>query len=87
MIGRFLCWLWRALIWRHHPVSRVWAYRDSRCVWHKIVSLYRPAEFWSDGVQGPFRSEIDCEEFCDHANAPLANKVRLYRPIEELPDA
>jgi hypothetical protein len=32
----------------------------------------------SDDRMGPFRSEVDAEEFCDHANAAACGRVKYY---------
>ena len=62
-----------------------YAYRTGRInPWHKIVVTeppYIPRGIQSDYLIGPFRSEVDCEEFCDRENSTLCrNVVKFYSP-------
>ena len=47
--------------------------------WTKVVSTCRPVpmeypgRYWVKfGIQGPFRSEVDCDEFVDKANGVVS---------------
>ena len=58
----------------------IWAVRDSSSMtWHKVVSYERPTAMFSWYLVGKFRSEVDCEEYCDRANIALCNKVKFYK--------
>lgn len=58
---------------------QVWAYKEYAIghVWAKVVSPYRPGRT-ADHVVGPFRSEVDCEEFCDRQNTPYGHQPKPY---------
>lgn len=57
----------------------IWAICDTHNIWTKVVSYKRPAAMFDWWRVGPFRSEVDCEEFCDKANSARCGKVKLYR--------
>jgi len=38
-------------------------------------------EYSSDKVVGPFRSELDCEDFCDRKNICDLGRFKWYEPI------
>ena len=85
MWQEFLAWLSR----RGQP--RVWTVRDRYAgLWHKAVTYRRPqanrdlANGQSEIVQGPFRSEVDAEDFCDRMNLARQGKFDLYN-IPALP--
>jgi len=49
--------------------------------WTKVVSPSKPnirGPFFT--AIGPFRSEVDCEEFCDHENQKLSGWIKYYTP-------
>lgn len=77
MITRFLKW------WNTPRPFRAWAVRHnstfSHDAWCKVVSNSRgrPVPLCFNCV-GPFRSEVECDEFCDHANHGMAGKIKLY---------
>jgi hypothetical protein len=57
---------------RKSPSYKVWAYRfDCVSKWSKVVSVDKPSPDFTGKVVGPFRSEVDCEEFCSEQNATM----------------
>jgi hypothetical protein len=53
--------------WNARKQPRVWAtYLHGR--WVKSVTYRKPSTYFPDHLMGPFRSEVDCEEFCDMRN-------------------
>ncbi len=55
--------------WKNRKQPKVWAVKMFARPWVKAVTYKKPKPPMSrDDVVGPFRSEVDCEEFCDHAN-------------------
>ncbi len=74
-------WL-RSLFARKPKQPKVWAVRPfGSWTWTKVVS-YDPPGFLMQFV-GPFRSEVDCEEFCISQNkleVPVIKVVRKANP-------
>jgi len=71
MLGFF-----KKLFSKQEPAFKIWAYSSQHEPWVKIVSTKKPFADCLNRVVGPFRSEVDCEEFCDKANVqhPYAKK-------------
>lgn len=67
------------------PQARVWAVKpfDSH-IFSKVVTYNKPDAGPFGCVLGPFRSEVDCEEFCDHSNISANNifNIKTYSPIK-----
>ena len=68
---------------------QVWALFDKTShIWVKVVSYKRPIPEYSNlyphHVQGPFRSEVDCEEFCDRQNTALHKNVLQRYQVEDV---
>ena len=63
-------WL-RRLFRLPDPQPRVWALwlNGEPGGWLKVVALEKPTASLPINLIGPFRSEVDCEDFCDRANA------------------
>ena len=63
---------------------KVWALRNATYpIWNKVVSHSKPVGWLYDHVQGPFRSEMDCEEFCDRANTfTRTREVPMYSDVK-----
>ena len=63
---------------------KVWALRDPTTgVWTKVVAFKEPfTQIHFEWMRvGPFRSELDCEEYCDRTNKALVQRtVSLYNP-------
>jgi len=58
---------------------RAWAVEENG-VWIKVISCEKPCTIADTSyLRGPFRSEIDCEDFCDKANLAKVNKFTLYQ--------
>lgn len=58
---------------------KAWALKDDRGCWHKVVSYRKPNNCYSWYTQGPFRSEVEAEEFVDRANlVRTQNRVSFY---------
>ena len=61
---------------------KIWAVRSKYdgSAWSKVVSISRfaPVERSNFDCAGPFRSEMDCEQFCDHSNCDLLKHVLNY---------
>ena len=65
---------------------KIWAYRsDSSSPWTKVVSYEKPPTYnhCYSMIVGPFRSEVDCEEFCDFNNISDSHgyKIKLYSKV------
>ena len=63
---------------------KVWAYQpDSGSLWTKVVSYERPPTYSHcfSRIVGPFRSEVDCEEFCDFNNSKYTSSVKKYSRV------
>jgi hypothetical protein len=79
--------------WRRwvKPQPKVWAVKDVYTgVWLKVVT-YKTPKVWLTTIVphswmpviGPFRSECDCEDFCDKFNKALVRRtVTLYKSTE-----
>lgn len=67
---------WIKRLFRRQP--KVWAVYDYTR-WTKVVSYVKPYVFVESNLRGPFRSEVDCEEFCDLTNKAKYGKCLLYR--------
>ena len=66
--------------WKNRKQPKVWAVKMFARPWVKAVTYKKPKPPMSrDDVVGPFRSEVDCEEFCDHAN----NSLSTYQQREK----
>ena len=69
-----------------HQKPKVWAFNANEyySIWSKIVSSERPMNdkySHSPKVIGPWRSEMDCEEWCDRENrANFSSVVNFYSP-------
>jgi len=50
---------------------KVWAVYEYVGGWVKVVSYEEPAVLFEQYRRGPFRSEVDCEEFCKAANSKI----------------
>tara|TARA_Y100000034_G_C6797003_1_gene357310 strand:+ start:480 stop:752 length:273 start_codon:yes stop_codon:yes gene_type:complete len=73
---------------------KVYAYRDDKksayvSPWVKIVVSVPPKEddypvSSSARTIGPFRTEVDCEDFCDRANLAFCGEpqIKFYEPIK-----
>lgn len=71
-------WIKR-IVKREPPPFKAWAVFDAYGdVWVKVVSQGPPTTMYPWRLVGPFRSEIDCEDYCDRANTGLSGKYRLY---------
>lgn len=60
---------------------RIWAvWDDDLGIWSKVVVYREPQVLYGWWKRGPFRSEMDCEEFCNRQNF-ARNKMRamMYR--------
>jgi hypothetical protein len=69
-------WPWK------RKTFKPWAVFDQENhTWNKVVSTEKPVALFNHWTQGPFRSEIDAEEFCDRNNAARFNKVYLYNKV------
>lgn len=74
---------WRSLVarWRAPQPPKIWAVYE-RGRWCKVVTFSKPAVVsWHDR-RGPFRSEVDCDEFCDAANGLTSQKQALEHAAE-----
>lgn len=61
---------------------QVWAIQDfHNRSWHKVVAFSEPTPEVPHMLYGPFRSEIDCEEYCDRRNLAMIGKVRRYSHV------
>ena len=63
---------------------KVWAFNSNeyQSIWSKVVSCERQMnDKYSPKVIGPWRSEMDCEEWCDRENrAHFSSVVNFYSP-------
>jgi hypothetical protein len=59
--------------------QQVWTVEINN-VWHKVVSSEKPNTILPQYCMGPWRSEVDAEEFCDRTNTKWANQVAFYTP-------
>jgi hypothetical protein len=59
------------------PKLKIYAiYQTHGGLWSKVVVYKKPKVYVEDYLVGPFRSEVDCEEFCDREN-----QTRCKHPI------
>ncbi|RDJ35041.1 MAG: hypothetical protein DWQ19_09405 [Crenarchaeota archaeon] len=73
MCIKFKNWLARLTkAWKNRKQPKIWAVYDG-LYWAKVVTYKRPNTY-STWVLGPFRSELDCEEYCDHVNPRYARR-------------
>lgn len=59
--------------WRSRKEPKVWAVYHHG-IWAKAVTYKKPYSWFSEYVVGPFRSEVDCEEYCDKRNSPYVTR-------------
>jgi hypothetical protein len=66
------------------PLLQVWAIKDGRNhFWNKAVVSDRPTTINKYDLIGPFRSEVDCEEFCDRNNKANLGRIGLYNQVQQ----
>jgi hypothetical protein len=51
------------------PKLKIYAIYEAGGIWSKVVVYKKPRVIVGDYLVGPFRSEVDCEEFCDRENS------------------
>lgn len=62
---------------------KIWAFRSFGCPWVKVISSSKPVSDVAP-VIGPFRSEVDCEEFCDQSNVLFPHAKKYNQESETL---
>jgi hypothetical protein len=77
VLNRMLKWWKRTTTRTTTRQPEAWAvkYHGYRA-FNKVVQYGKPnSEYGTNVVVGPFRSEVDCEEFCDRQNSVY---IKLY---------
>ena len=74
---------WKAVKgwWSRLFGPKIWAVQDLEThTWHVVISWGKPLDsiYCSEHLRGPFRSSIDCEQFCDRMNAARRGSLPPY---------
>jgi hypothetical protein len=81
MLKRLAKWLRKVLA----VEPGIWAIMDFNTkTWHKVVIYAEPVVEFQFCRTGPFRSLLECEEYCDRRNRAMTGRVKLY--LESLRD-